>query len=57
VLSADRRTLRLNIPPVRLAGHAKPLTVHLDCDAKAVDEILQRLSVLRAQMLPSPVKN
>ena len=26
-------------------------------DAEMVDEILQRLTVLRAQMLPSPLKN
>ena len=57
VLSADRRTVRLNIPPVRLTGHAKPLDVHLDCDAKTVDGILRRLTILRSQMEPPPVRN
>jgi len=57
VLSADRLTVRLNIPPVRLAGHDKPLNVHLDCDAKTVDEILKRLTVLRSQMDPPPVRS
>lgn len=37
MLSADRRTVRFNLPPVRLTGHTKPLNLHLDCDAKAVD--------------------
>ena len=57
VLSADRRTARLNIPPVQLVGHAKPLNVHLDFDAKGVDEILKRLTALRSQMVPPPVWN
>ena len=46
-LSADRRTVRLDIPPVRLTGHAMPLHLHVDCDAKAVDQIHERLTVLR----------
>jgi len=29
------------------------LRVHLDFDAEMVDEILQRLTLLRAQMLPT----
>ena len=57
VLSADRRTVRLNIPPVRLQGRTEPLKLHLDCDAKAVDEILDRLTVLRSQMEPPPVRS
>jgi hypothetical protein len=57
VLSADRRTVRLNIPPVQLASHAKPVTIQLACDAKAVDEILDRLTVLRSQMDPPPVRS
>ena len=59
VLSADRRTVRFNLPPVRLSGLAiaKPLTIHLDYDAKAVDEILDRLTVLRSQMKPPPVRS
>jgi hypothetical protein len=30
----------------------EPLRVHLDFGAEAVDELLDRLTVLRAQMLP-----
>lgn len=53
VLLADRRTVRFNIPP--LWGFAEPVTLYLDCDAKAVDEIIDRLTVLRSQMDPPPV--
>lgn len=42
------------MPPVRLAGLPKPLELHLDCDAAAVDQILERLTLLRSQMLPPP---
>jgi hypothetical protein len=45
VTSGDRRTVRFNLPPVPVTGLAEPLHVHLDCDGKAVDEILQRLTV------------
>jgi hypothetical protein len=32
----------------------EPLRIHLDFDAEMVDEILQRLTVLRSRMLPAP---
>ena len=59
VLASDRRSVRLNLPPVPLSGLAiaKPRALHLDCDAKAVEEILERLTVLRSQMLPAPQRN
>jgi hypothetical protein len=57
LLSADRRIVRLHIPPVQLAGVAKPLALHLDYNAKAVDEILDRLTALRSQMDPPPQRN
>ena len=31
-----------------------PVNIHLDFDAGTVDEMLDRLTVLRAQMLPKP---
>jgi hypothetical protein len=52
-LSADRRTVRQQMPPIALAGLPKPVVVHLDFSAETVDAILERLSVLRAQMLPA----
>ena len=57
VLSDDRRTVRFHILPVRLASHAEPPALHLDCDATAVDEILDRLTVLRSQMDPPTVRS
>jgi hypothetical protein len=39
-----------------LAGLPEPLKLFLDFDAKSVDELIERLTVLRAQMLPPPPK-
>jgi len=35
---------------------AQPLTIALDIEASTVDEMIDRLTVLRAQMLPTPPK-
>ena len=56
-MSDDLETVRLQLPPLPIDGMPEPLRVHLDFDAEMVDEILQRLTLLRAQMLPSPLKN
>jgi hypothetical protein len=53
-LSADRTVIGLQLPPLRLADLPKPLDVHLDFDAETVDAILERLTVLPAQMDPPP---
>ena len=50
----DCDTVRLQLPPLPISGILEPLRIHLDFAAGMVDEILQRLSVLRAQMLPGP---
>lgn len=52
-LTDDRGSVRLHLPPLIVAGMPKPLRIHLDFDAEMVDEILQRLTVLRPQMLPA----
>jgi hypothetical protein len=39
-----------------LAGQAKPLFVALDFEAATVEEMIDRLTVLRAQMLPAVPK-
>jgi hypothetical protein len=52
-LNADKKSVRLTLPPLRLAGQAKPLFVALDFEAATVDEMIDRLTVLRAQMLPA----
>jgi hypothetical protein len=55
-LSPDRRSVRLQLPPLKLAGMKKPVDIHLDFEAETVDQILQRLTELRMQMLPPPIR-
>ena len=50
-LSGDGRTVRLQLPPLPITGLPEPLRVHLDFDAEALDEMLERLAILRAQMM------
>ena len=45
------------MPSFTVAGLSKPLEMHFDFDAAAVDAILQRLTRLRVQMLPPPQKH
>jgi hypothetical protein len=44
----------LILPALPIEGLPEPLRIHLDFDVEALDEILNRLAVLRAQMLPPP---
>jgi len=53
----NRETVRLHLPALSMAGMAEPLRIHLDFDAASVDEMIARLAVLRAQMLPAPQRN
>ena len=53
----DRETLRLRLPALTMADRAEPLRIFLGFDAAAVDEMLERLTVLRARMLPAPTRN
>jgi hypothetical protein len=57
IILLDCETVRLQVPPLKLAGNAEPLLLHLDFNAELVDEIQHRLTVLRAQMLPAPTRN
>ncbi|MCW5703293.1 MAG: hypothetical protein KIT82_12010 [Bradyrhizobium sp.] len=57
ILTDDRETVRLQLPALPLEGMPEPLRLHLDFDAVAVDDLLQRLTVLRSQMVPAPVSN
>ena len=52
-LNADNKSVRLNLPPLPIGGQAKPLVVALDFEAATVDEMIDRLTMLRAQMLPA----
>jgi len=51
-LSSDRKTVRLALPPLPLAGMAEPIRAIMDFDAETVDAMLERLTILRGQMLP-----
>jgi hypothetical protein len=51
-LSADRKTVRLALPPLSLDGIPERITIYMNCDAETVDAMLERLSILRSQMLP-----
>jgi hypothetical protein len=53
----DRETVRLKLPDLTVAGIPEPLQLHLDFDAASVDEMLERLTTLRTQMLPAPTRN
>jgi hypothetical protein len=53
-LSDDKRTVRLCLPPMKLASVKRPLEIHFDFEVEMVDQILHRLSELRLQMLPRP---
>ena len=53
ILSADRRSLLLQLPPLAIDGLPQPLSLALEFDAGAIDQVLKRLSELRAQMLSS----
>ena len=49
-LSEDRTSVRLSLPPLPLEGLPRPLELFLDFDAEAVDDIIARLTELRARM-------
>ena len=49
----DLETMRFSLPHLRMVGAAEPLRIHLTFDAAAVDDMLERLTVLRAQMQPA----
>jgi hypothetical protein len=51
-LNADCKTVRLAVPPLRIVGFPKTLDVFMDFDAESVDAMIERLTVLRSQMLP-----
>jgi hypothetical protein len=51
-LASDCRSVHMTLPPFPVVGSVEPLTVHVQFDTGTIDEILERLSVLRAQMLP-----
>jgi hypothetical protein len=53
-LSDDLCTVRMSLPPLTLASFERPVELHFDFGADVIDQILQRLTELRLQMLPAP---
>src|SRR4051812_20591967 len=53
-LSADRRSLRMELPDLPVDGLPDPIRVKMDFDARVVDQMIERPLVLRSQMLPAP---
>jgi hypothetical protein len=51
-VAEDRRSARLQLPPLAVAGLPEPLNVFMDFDAETIDEMLGRLTEARAHMLP-----
>lgn len=51
-LAANRRSVRLSLAGLPVTGLAQPFRVNIDLDTGVVDEIIERLSILRAQMKP-----
>ena len=53
-LSADRRSVRMTLPPLTVAGMPEPISVKINFDAGVIEQIIDRLTMLRLQMLPKP---
>jgi hypothetical protein len=53
-LSDDHRTVRMRLPPLKLDSFKRPVEIHFDFEADTIDQIVQRLTELRLQMLPPP---
>ena len=51
-LAVDRRCVRLSLSGLPATGLAQPIVVNIDFDTGAVDQIIERLTVLRAHMKP-----
>ena len=56
-LSEDQEAVRMHLPPVQIEGLPKPVIVSLSFNAANIDDILERLTMLRSQMLPAPTRN
>ena len=52
-LSRDRKTVRMALPPLPLPGMPEPIMLLMDIKAQTVDAMIERLTILRSQMLPA----
>ena len=51
-IASDRRFVRFALQELAVPGRKDPLKVDIEFDAAAVDRIIERLLILRSQMLP-----
>ena len=56
-LSEDQEAVRMHLPPVQIEGIPKHVIVSLSFTAANIDDILVRLTMLRSQMQPPPLRN
>ena len=49
-LANARRSVRMALPRLPIVGMPEPIQVNIDFDAGVVDRMIERLTVLRAQM-------
>jgi hypothetical protein len=52
-LGADRRRVRMELPGLPIEGLPQPSKVKINFDAGAIDQMIERLLVLRAHELPA----
>ena len=53
-LNSDRRSVRMELPGLEIEGMPELIRVNVDFDAGVLDKMIERLTLLRQQMLPSP---
>jgi len=55
-LSANRRSVRVQSPGLPVKGMPEPLRAKIDFDARAIEQIIKRLTVLRLTRGRDPVR-
>ena len=53
-LNPDKRSIRLALPPVPVAGQDQPMFVVLDFEADTIDETIDRLLACAPRCAPNP---
>jgi hypothetical protein len=56
MLSGDRTNVRFHLPPLPIDGQPEPLRIQLNFDADMVEQLLEQLTLLYAQMEAPPAK-
>jgi len=56
-MNDDRLSVKLSLPAIPFEGLAEPLRITVDFEADMVEDMIQRLTELRARMLPPLKRN